>query len=104
MRIIVVFLPSFLITCHKFDNLLPELELSISVPFVLMLQIVHLKRLASDGWLYGIEDRFMTNTLFPWAFVEFWLPRFQCSDRILNFSDSVPDILHPLVFGGCLFP
>ncbi len=34
---------------------------------------------------------------FPWASVEFWLLRFQCSDRILNLSDSVPDILHVYV-------
>ncbi len=57
-----------------------------------MLQIVHWKRLASDGWLYGVVDRFMTNILFPWASVEFWLLIFQSSDRILNLSDSVPDI------------
>ncbi len=31
-----------------------------------------------------------------WASLEFRLLKFQCSDRILNLSDSDPDILHIL--------
>ncbi len=38
-----------------------------------------------------------------WASLEFRLLGFQCSDRILHFSDSVPDILHtPLRSARCL--
>ncbi len=78
------FWPSVLITCPKFDNLLPELELSISVPFVLMLQLFTERGLLQTGWLLHIVDRCMTNILFPWASVEFWILRLNLSDSVLG--------------------
>ncbi len=64
------FWPSVLITCPKFYNLLPELELSISVPFALMLQIVNWKRLSLGGLALGyrgqIYDEYLVGLL--WNF------------------------------------
>ncbi len=51
-----------------------------------------LVRLSSDGLALG-SGQIYDVVLFSWASVEFQLLMFQCSDRILNLSDSVSDIL-----------
>ncbi len=86
------FWPSVLITCPKFDNLLPELELSISVPFVLMLQIVHWKRLASDGLALGYRGQIYDEHPVPLGLYGILAPQVSMFWSHLKF-DSVPDIL-----------
>ncbi len=77
--------PSVLITCPKFYSLLPELELSLRVPFVLMLQEL-VGSLASDE--LALRIWFMTLSFLLGASLEFRLLMFRFSDQILTLSDS----------------
>ncbi len=72
--------PSVLITCPKFDNLLPELELSISV---LCVNVVSCSVKGPCFRWAGTRDLIYDVVLFSWGSVEFWLLVFRCSNRIL---------------------
>ncbi len=72
--------PSILITCSKFDNLLPELELSISV---LCVNVVSCSVKEACFRRAGTRDLIYDVVLFSWPSVEFWRLMFRCSDQIL---------------------